>query len=296
MKKILLVLFLLFSPLVNAQLVTEYFTAKDGYNSAYDEVSTVLIEPKLFFIGSTFMDNQTFGKLKYDLNTGKANFWIYGFVDAQDTTKKIVVGTIKMFVYLSQVFSPDEIDPEDYPYVSEHYFGNLEWLDSDSANTYFKTCQPYLDFVNSGEEPESFNLGLFYNSDFSDFPPNIPIWSAYIQLSNDRGFISPAVDIESRQTYCNYLITSNQDKKFAFDGINIIRNGDYLILSSENVLNNVEINVFSIDGKNVFSKSVFSNGQQENIYVPFSSFINGMYLVIAKSNKQIGVTKINLSN
>lgn len=296
MKKLLLILFLFFTPLVNAQQITEYFTAKEGYNSAYDEASTVLTEPKLFFIGSMFMYNQIFGQLKYDLTTGKANFWIYGFIDGQDTTKKVVVGTIKMFVYLSQIFSPNEIDPEDFPYVSEHYFDNLEWFDSDSANIYFKTCQPYLDFANSGEEPETFNLGLFYNSDFDELPLNIPMWSAYIQLSGNRGFISPAVDIESRQTFCNYLITSNQDKKFAFDGINIVRNGDYLILSSDDILDNIEINVFSLDGKSVFSKSVFTNGQQENVYVPFSSFINGMYIVIAKSNKQIGVTKINLSN
>lgn len=296
MKKLILLLFVLITPVLNAQQLLEYFTAKEGYNSAFDKASSVLLEPKLFFIGTTFMDNEFLGQLRYDLKTGKANFWLYGFIDGQDTTKKIVVGTAKMFVYLSQIFAPEDIDPEDFPYVSEHYFDNLEWFDSDSANIYFNNCQPYLDFANSGEEPEFFNLGLFYNSDFDELPPNIPLWSAYILLPDDNGFISPAVDIETRQTYCNYFITSVNDNKIAFDGINITRNGNYLILSSQDVLENVEINIFSLDGKNVFSKSISSNGQQENVFVPFSGFFNGTYIVIAKSNKHIGVSKVSLFN
>ncbi|HOK14152.1 MAG TPA: hypothetical protein PK007_04425, partial [Candidatus Kapabacteria bacterium] len=105
MKKLILLLFVLITPVLNAQQLLEYFTAKEGYNSAFDEASSVLLEPKLFFIGTTFMDNEFLGQLRYDLKTGKANFWLYGFIDGQDTTKKIVVGTAKMFVYLSQIFT-----------------------------------------------------------------------------------------------------------------------------------------------------------------------------------------------
>ncbi len=296
MKKFLPFLFLFFIQVVNAQQVLEYFTAKNGYESAFDQASTVLMEPKLFFVATTFMDNEVLGELKYDLKTGKANFWLYGFVDGQDTTKKVVVGTFKLFIYFSQVFDPEDIDPGDFPFLNEHYFDNLEWLDSDSANYYFNTCQPYVDFASSGEKPEFFNLGLFYNTNFDELPANIPVWGAYILLTNNKGFIFPAVNIETRQTFCNYLIASIKDKGIAFNAINIIKNGDYLMLSSDDILGDVEINVFSLDGKNIFSKSFFSNGQQESIFVPFSSFSNGIYIIIAKSNKNVGISKISILN
>lgn len=294
MKKLLLLLVFfgtIFSS--NAQMPLQDFTAKEGYDAALDEISGTMIEPKLFFIGAVFMYNDVLGYLRYDFNTGKANFWIYGFVDSFDTTKKVVVGTMKLFTYMSQVFDPEDIDPNDFPYLSEHYLSDLNWMDSDSANFYFKQCIPYLDFVNSNKQPIAANLGLFFNTDFEDLPPNIPVWAAYIQLSEQGEFVSPAVNIETREVFCSYF-TSVNDYLSKINNIKIIQNGDYLTLTSNNELNTIELNVYSIDGRNVFSKMLSSTSNTEHIYVPFNTLNNGTYVIVAKNKNNMGILKINL--
>jgi hypothetical protein len=294
MKKIILFLVFLASIFsTNAQIPLQYFTAKDGYDAAFDEVSNIFIEPKLFFLGAVFMDNEVLGQLKYDFKTGKANFWIYGFVDNFDTTKKVVVGTMKLFTYMAQVFDPEDIDPNDFPYLSGNYLSDMNWMDSDSANYYFKQCIPYLDFVNSNKQPIAVNLGLFFNTDFEDLPANIPVWAAYIQLSEQGEFISPAVNIDTREVYCSYF-TSVNDYISKINNIYISRNGDYLTLTSSSELNTLDLNIYSLDGRNVFSKVFTSSSNTENIYVPFSSLHNGTYIIIAKNRNNMGVLKLNL--
>lgn len=281
--------------LSNAQLL-QYFTAKEGYQSALDEASNSLVEPKLFFIGTTFMNNPFLGQLKYDFKTGKANFWTYGFVDNLDTTKKVVVGTFKMFAFMSQAFPPDDIDPEDFPYLPEHYFSDLTWIDSDTANTYFKQCPQYLDYANSGQEPASLNLGLFYNTMFEELPPNIPLWSAFIELQNNAGFISPSVNLNNFEVYCNYFFTSIKNYLENIDQIKLNLSNNLLEISANEPLTNTEISIYTIDGKLIFNHTLNSVQNREFLYIPVLNIGNGTYMIVAKSRKGFGILKTNITN
>lgn len=291
MKKLLLIFAFLFSAnIMMAQFELDEFTALEGYQEASFVASMELISPKLIFVGTQNFDMEASGKVEYNMSNGKSKFWIYAFQEEDEPEKVIAIYSIKYFVIISEVVDPEDFDISEVPINLNYSFNEEELMDSDTANVKLLECQSYKAFVESGAKPDEFKIGMFFNPGYQSYPLNIPVWSAEVIYNNEE--ISSTVDLNTNALYCDVLSSvENKMKNIQEIEIKVVGN-NLQIFSDSN--SEITLDVYSIDGTQLYNSSFENNSAVTDIYIPFDSFSSGTYVVVAKSKNGFGLQKVNV--
>ncbi len=272
----------------SAQVGGEEFSAAEGYATAFEEASALLENPQLTMIGiQNIGDDEGGFSFSYNATNGKATGWIYFFQDANypDITAPIIV-----FKYLMFFGSPVQGEEMEFPLPKDSVFAASGWMNSTEANAEFLKCEPYATLVAQNPTPVGLQIGMFYNGFVPELPPYKPFWA--VQYEDSVQSITSAVQLVTKETFCNKVLTSVFESVKNIKIIDITQNNNIIHVSSSKEMLDLELSVFSLDGIEIFNQKVNSQSNNAEINVPLDTYASGSYVVIARSRAGIGTKTI----
>lgn len=270
----------------------QYFTAMDGYDTALEEVSTVLDSPELIFIGTrNMLEEESELMLDYNTSNGTANAWIYVFREAEFPEIISGVFVIKAFIYVPFLLDQEEMEG-DFPMFSTESLTELDMLDSDDANIELLKCPDYANYIETHPVPGNLEIAMFVNTFHESLPTGQPFWSLTITDDVSNSNISASTHCVTKELICE-TYTSVKELIADLDHININQYGNNIKVSLDNSVDeNIELSVYSLDGAVLFNNSYSNISGELEVYFPFDSFSSGSFYISAKTKHGFGVQPV----
>lgn len=277
-----------------AQFQPDYYLAQEAVESAREEAATVLATPQLIMIGSRSMYIEEMDlDMKFDFNNGKSNAWIYLFRDSADHTKLAGVFMMKyMVVFVPFLVEQDQLELDSNEININVTLDDYSWINSDEAALEFKKCEDFQEFISTYPTPDSTEVGLFPNSDYEYLQENEPYWT--IRVTEKFENVVADVHAVNKELHCRFF-TSVLDNIDIKPNIDLSVNGNNIVLRNISIGEDaVELSIYSLEGSLLFEESISNVSGDVARYFPFDSFSSGSYIVVAKSGKSFGMTKVSV--
>lgn len=207
MRKYFLLIALLSFLIINetvAQSLLVQFTMKKHVEFARGKAKDGgLSDPKLVASLTTNQELEYMGQkinVKFNMDNGKSDMWIYVFKEGNDTTKlnaQLVLETI--FGRQSINVPLEDIEATDYSLAST--LDGVNFTDSDEVTEIIKENENFADFYNKNNPLDQFSVALFSSLDLEGLTNNEPYWG--FVMSKGTNFKLCGVHAVDNTVFCS---------------------------------------------------------------------------------------------
>lgn len=280
----------LFSQLLN------FYTARDGYDTAKLEAAKSIPNPKLVSILATtkasFEFMQQTIQSEIDTETGNSNMWVYVFRDTIDINMQAAIFVVDISGLGKKVYHADvnDIIGEESPVNFENLIPTEKWMDSPEMMANLMNEESFSSLINSGKEYE-LGVSLVYDADYGFLTPERTIWGGRIDIEEKSH--ACAVDVESNEVFCADL--TSVEVVTAHDELRIYPNpaSDMItIQTGSSSVCTVDVTVYDAFGRIVMAVDKVIVGEQ--LGLPVSELAAGSYFLVVDSGSATHRYKFNV--
>ncbi len=300
MKKLLLsviVLSVTFCFSTYAQYIVSY-SAIDGIEVARNKAKTTEDdELKLLMIMTSNGELELNGiplPIKFDINTGKCEYWIYAFINTKDTTEIRFIAVLKFLGNPLQGFNANIVGYDVTRLnISEMIkLDSINWIGSDSLVERLKVDDDFMEFYGNNNQQTDVSLSINTDNPLLNFGE--PYWQ--LTIGSDSFKRTCFVNAISGDITCDEITSVESNSIEISNDLLIYPNpaNDYINIRLPETSNNLEtqFSIFDIYGRelerfssipqnneirHILDQKVFSNGvyylqyslKNQNFSVPF---------------------------
>lgn len=285
MKKYFLLIALLSFLIINesiAQSILVQFTMKKHVEFARGKAKeSGLSDPKLVAGLTTNQELEYMGQtinVKFNMETGKSDMWVYVFKEGNDTTKlnaQLILETI--FGRQSINVPLEDIEATDYSLSST--LDGINYADSDEILKIIKENEIFADFYSKNNPLDQFSVALFSSLDLEGLTNNEPYWG--FVMSKGVNFKLCGVHAVDKTVFCSPDIVSVIEIEEA-NRMSAYPNPAEDVIEIENFPINGDFKIYDAYGRAIEDVPYFikSNG----ITLKIDSLTSGIYYLRTEDN------------
>jgi hypothetical protein len=206
MKKsvLLIALFIFFALEASAQM--NPFTAKEGYSAALSKAQSSLTNPELLLVAIGSADQEILPVTPdFNFDNGEAMIWLYAFQESdQSSYKAFAVVKIPIIGFQATAIPFDQLVPM-LPFQPKGKITTTDWIDSDEMIETFRLESKVQEYLDGGNVPEIYFVGIFNISDNPILPDNRTYW--ILTLMDDNLPLTCAMDAVTKEVWCGVQLS-----------------------------------------------------------------------------------------
>ncbi len=177
------------------------FKAKEGFNVTLSKAQSSMTNPELLLVA---IGNANTGTLPiapdFNFDTGESTAWIYAFQESDQSLYKAYI-TVKIPLVGFQVTEIpfDQIAPM-LPFQPKGKISSDNWVDSHEMIQTFRLESKVQEYLDGGNEPEIYFIGLFNVADNPILTNGRTYW--IIVLHDNNIPLTCAMDAETKEVFC----------------------------------------------------------------------------------------------